>query len=71
MSFRYHMKTFHQQATRYYIRSSQIFHIAAIPVPALLFVSKTDPVGTLASNLSLRDTWESSGIKVKFAFAGS
>ncbi|XP_070156868.1 uncharacterized protein [Polyergus mexicanus] len=59
----YHMKTFHQQATRYYIRSSQIFHIATIPVPALLFVSKTDPVGTVAANLNVRDTWESLGIK--------
>ncbi|KAL6444499.1 hypothetical protein ACFW04_001970 [Cataglyphis niger] len=59
----YHMKTFHQQATHYYIRSSQIFHIAPIHVPALIFVSRTDPVGTVPSNLSLRDTWESSGIK--------
>lgn len=65
------MKTFHQQATHYYIRSSQIFHIAPIRVPALIFVSKTDPVGTVPSNLSLRDTWESSGIKVRFAFASS
>ncbi|XP_070156870.1 uncharacterized protein [Polyergus mexicanus] len=59
----YHLKTFHQQATRYYIRSSQMFHIATIPVPALLFVSKTDPVGTVAASLNVRDTWESLGIK--------
>ncbi|XP_072755960.1 uncharacterized protein L(2)k09913 [Anoplolepis gracilipes] len=59
----YHMKTFHQQATQYYIRSSQLFHSAPIRAPALLFVSKTDPVGTVPSNLGLRDIWEPSGIK--------
>ncbi|XP_011690339.1 PREDICTED: uncharacterized protein LOC105451532 [Wasmannia auropunctata] len=60
----YHMKTFHQQATQYYIRSSQIFHSASVlRVPALLFVSKTDPVGAVTSNLSVRDNWESLGIK--------
>lgn len=66
------MKTFHKQATQYYIRSSQIFHAAnVLRVPALLFVSKTDPIGTVTSNLALRDAWESLGIKVRFAFAGS
>jgi len=66
------MKTFHQQATQYYIRSSQVFHAAnVLRVPALLFVSKTDPVGAVTSNLSLRDTWDSLGIKVRFAFASS
>lgn len=66
------MKTFHQQVTQYYIRSSQIFHTASIlRVPALLFVSKTDLDGAVASNLNLRDTWESLGVKVRFAFADS
>ncbi|EZA50570.1 hypothetical protein DMN91_004143 [Ooceraea biroi] len=59
----YHMKTFHQQSTQYYIRSSQVFHTASVRVPALLFVSKTDPVGAITSNLVLRDAWESIGIK--------
>ncbi|XP_029166409.1 uncharacterized protein LOC114937157 [Nylanderia fulva] len=59
----YHMKINHEKATRHYIRSSQVFHSSSIRVPALLFVSKTDPVGTLSSNLSLRDNWESTGIK--------
>lgn len=67
---RYHMKTFHQQATQYYIRSSQIFHSACIRVPALFFVSRSDPIGTVSSNLTLRDNWESTGIKVRFTFAG-
>ncbi|XP_011876291.1 PREDICTED: uncharacterized protein LOC105566696 [Vollenhovia emeryi] len=60
----YHMKTFHQQATQYYIRSSQIFHSASVlRVPALLFVSKTDPVGAVHGAISLRDNWESLGMK--------
>lgn len=60
------MKTFYQQSTQYYIRSSQVFHTASLRVPALVFVSKTDPVGAVTSNLALRDTWESIGIKVSF-----
>lgn len=63
------MKTFHQQATQYYIRSSQVFHSASIRVPALLFVSRSDPIGTVSSNLAVRDNWESAGIKVRFMFA--
>ncbi|EFN77377.1 hypothetical protein EAI_14508 [Harpegnathos saltator] len=59
----YHMKTFYKQSTQYYIRSSQLFHTSFLRVPALLFISKTDPVGTVTSNLNLRDNWESLGIK--------
>lgn len=62
------MKTFHKQATQYYIRSSQVFHTGVVRVPALLFVSKTDPVGTVESNMNLRDTWDSLGLKVIFVF---
>jgi len=64
------MKTFYQQATQHYIRSSQVFHSARIRVPALLFVSRSDPIGTVSSNLTLHDEWESAGIKVRFTFAG-
>lgn len=64
------MKTFYQQATQHYIRSSQVFHSAGIRVPALFFVSRSDPIGTVSSNLSVRDDWESAGIKVRFTFAG-
>lgn len=59
----YHIKTFHQQATQYYIRSSKIFHSDSLRVPALFFVSKTDPVGTIPSNMSVRDNWESAGVR--------
>jgi len=60
------MKTFYQQSTQYYIRSSQLFHTTSLRVPALIFVSKNDPVGAISSNLALRDSWESVGIKVSF-----
>lgn len=59
----YHMKAFHEQATRYYIRSSQLFHTNVLRCPALFFISRTDPVGTLCSNLRVRDQWESLGVK--------
>ncbi|XP_032673334.1 uncharacterized protein LOC116845113 [Odontomachus brunneus] len=59
----YHMKTFHNQSTQYYIRSSQVFHTSPIRVPALFFISKADPVGTETSILNLRDNWETLGIK--------
>lgn len=68
ITFRYHMKAFHNQSTQYYIRSSQLFHSSLLRVPALLLVSNTDPVGTLTSNLTVRDSWESLGIKVRFTF---
>lgn len=62
------MKTFHEQSTNYYIRSSQVFYTANVRVPALFFVSKTDPVGTVTSNMNVRDTWESLGVKVRLGF---
>lgn len=60
----YHMKTFHDAATVHYIRSSQIFHYTLLHAPALMYVSKTDPVGAERSNDSVRQDWESKGIPV-------
>ncbi|XP_058794005.1 uncharacterized protein LOC131665854 [Phymastichus coffea] len=59
----YHMKVFHKQATQYWIRSSQLFHLNLVRSPALFLVSKTDPVGSLESNMRVRDSWESLGTK--------
>lgn len=61
---RYHMKAFHKQATQYWIRSSQLFHLNLVRSPALFLVSTTDPVGSLKSNMRVRDSWESLGTKV-------
>uniref|UniRef100_A0A1B6G857 Peptidase S9 prolyl oligopeptidase catalytic domain-containing protein n=2 Tax=Cuerna arida TaxID=1464854 RepID=A0A1B6G857_9HEMI len=57
---------FAEEATSHYIRSSQMFHTTLVHSPALLLLSKTDPVGSLASNLRLKETWESMGIKVSW-----
>lgn len=59
----YHLKTFHEQATTHYIRSSQIFHSTLVKAPALFFLSKNDPIGAEKSNQSVRETMESLGIK--------
>ncbi|KOC59260.1 hypothetical protein WH47_11446 [Habropoda laboriosa] len=59
----YHLKTFHKQSTQYYIRSSQMFHTNLVHTPALFFVSKTDPVGTVIHNMRVRDQWDTLGVK--------
>lgn len=60
----YHLKTFDKVATCHYIRSSQLFHSDLVKAPALLLLSKSDPVGAEKSNLRLREDWENLGIKV-------
>ncbi|XP_063980090.1 transmembrane protein 53 [Diachasmimorpha longicaudata] len=57
----YHLKTFYNQATQYYIRSSQMFHTNLVKSPALFLMSNTDTVGTVESNMRVRDSWESMG----------
>ncbi|KAI4485754.1 hypothetical protein M0804_006243 [Polistes exclamans] len=59
----YHMKAFYKQSTQYYLRSSQMFHTNLIRSPALFFVSNTDPVGLVSSNMRVRDSWDSLGTK--------
>lgn len=56
------MKIFHNAATKHYILSGQMFHSSLVRSPALFFISKTDPVGTFASNQRVRERWESLGI---------
>lgn len=62
----YHMKAFHEPATQHYIRSSQMFHSNLIKCPALFLVSETDPVGAVSSNMRVRESWESMGMRVSF-----
>ncbi|XP_043275358.1 transmembrane protein 53 isoform X2 [Venturia canescens] len=59
----YHMKTFYNSATQYYIRSSQLFHMNLVRTPALFLLSNTDPVGAVSSNMRVRDSWDSLGIE--------
>lgn len=59
------MKAFYKQSTQYYLRSSQMFHTNLIRSPALFLISNVDPVGPISSNMRVRDSWDSLGIKVK------
>ncbi|XP_067626937.1 uncharacterized protein l(2)k09913 isoform X2 [Eurosta solidaginis] len=62
----YHMKTFHNQATIHYMRSSQMFHSTLVKAPALFFVSENDAIGPPSSNHAVRENWERANIKVTF-----
>lgn len=62
----YHLKTFHNQATIHYMRSSQMFHSTLLKAPALFFVSKNDLIGPETSNRAVTDNWERANIKVEF-----
>ncbi|XP_033152316.1 uncharacterized protein LOC117135881 isoform X2 [Drosophila mauritiana] len=62
----YHLKTFHNQATIHYMRSSQMFHSTLLKAPALFFVSDNDPIGPPSSNHAVREDWERANIKVTF-----
>ncbi|XP_019894138.1 uncharacterized protein LOC101898099 isoform X2 [Musca domestica] len=62
----YHLKTFHNQATIHYMRSSQMFHSTILKQPALFFVSDNDPIGPPSSNHAVRENWERANIKVTF-----
>ncbi|XP_014090262.1 uncharacterized protein l(2)k09913 isoform X2 [Bactrocera oleae] len=62
----YHMKTFHNQATIHYMRSSQMFHSTLIKQPALFFVSQNDSIGPPSSNHAVRENWERANIKCTF-----
>ena len=60
----YHLKTFYEPATQHYIRSSQMFHSTMVRSPTLIFVSKTDPVGSEGSNRQVADSLISMNIDV-------
>lgn len=62
----YHLKTFHNQATVHYMRSSQMFHSTLLKAPALFFTSKNDLIGPVSSNRAVSDNWEKAKIKVDF-----
>lgn len=63
---RYHLKTFYKPSTQYYIRSSQLFYTNLVRSPALFFVSKTDQVGNITSNLRVKERWDTLGVKVGY-----
>ncbi|XP_050502689.1 transmembrane protein 53-B isoform X2 [Diabrotica virgifera virgifera] len=62
----YHLKTFDKTVTVHYVRSSQMFHTNIVRAPALVFVSKSDPIGSETSNRRVTDNWENMGMQVTF-----
>lgn len=63
---RYHMKTFHEPATAHYIRSSQMFHSTLVKKPALFLLSQSDPIGSVAANAVVKQSYESLGIRCEW-----
>ncbi|XP_050089953.1 uncharacterized protein LOC126574060 [Anopheles aquasalis] len=62
----YHLKLFHEEATQYYKKSTHMYHYEPLQCPALILVSKSDPIGAEAPNKRLSDIWESKGVKTTF-----
>uniref|UniRef100_A0A1B6EEE2 Transmembrane protein 53 n=1 Tax=Clastoptera arizonana TaxID=38151 RepID=A0A1B6EEE2_9HEMI len=60
----FHLKTFHNAATCHYLAASELFHNNLIKCPALLLVSKSDPIGSIISNEAIRKKWTNNNIKV-------
>ncbi|XP_071454229.1 transmembrane protein 53-A-like [Hetaerina americana] len=61
---RYHLKVFHEQATQYYIRTSQVFHSSPARCPSLLLFSKADLISTTRTSLGLYNVWTELGMPV-------
>ncbi|XP_065089429.1 transmembrane protein 53-like [Ochlerotatus camptorhynchus] len=59
----YHLKLFHEEATQYYEKCNNLYFYEPARCPALLLVSKTDPVGTESANKRLMEAWETVGVK--------
>ncbi|ETN66659.1 hypothetical protein AND_001555 [Anopheles darlingi] len=62
----YHMKLFHEAATQYYQKSTYMYHYEPVQCPALVLVSKSDPIGAEAPNKRLCGIWESKGVRTTF-----
>lgn len=60
----YHLKAFDNVATKHYVRASQMFHTNTARVPALFYLSKSDPIGSESANIRARESWESMGVPV-------
>ncbi|XP_055624692.1 uncharacterized protein LOC129767639 [Toxorhynchites rutilus septentrionalis] len=59
----YHLKLFQEEATQHYEKSTNIYHSEPVRCPSLMFVSKSDPVGTEEANRKVMASWESVGVK--------
>jgi len=59
------MRKFYDEATCYYIRSSQMFHSSRVRSPALFLVSKRDPIGKPQSSQRAAENFQALGIDVR------
>ncbi|CAH0561324.1 unnamed protein product [Brassicogethes aeneus] len=62
----YHMNAFDKISTCHYVRASQMFHTNLVKAPALFFLSKSDQIGAFSANSRAKESWEGSGIKVRW-----
>lgn len=64
-AFSFHIHGGHYFVGRHYDKAANEFYTNIIRAPALFLVSKSDFIGTEASNLLRRAKWEKLGIKVR------
>lgn len=59
----YHLRIFHDSATRHYMKASELFHNTPVKAPALLFIAKNDLVASYKTVIKLKEHWDSVGMK--------
>lgn len=60
----FYLRALHNVSTKHYLKAENIFNEKALVVPALLFFSKTDPIGTEQKSLNIIKALEALNIKV-------
>lgn len=61
-----HLQIFNENVCKVFRTAHQTFRETVVKSPAIFFVSKVDPIGTVTSNLSIKNSWEDAGIKVSW-----
>lgn len=61
----YHLRIFHDSATKHYLKASELFHNTPVKAPALLLIAKNDVVASYKSVLKLKDDWDAAGMKTR------
>lgn len=59
-----HMKIFYKPVTSYFVQAHNLLTNNILKAPALMIVSKVDPIGTAKANEITREIWRSLGIDV-------
>jgi hypothetical protein len=61
-----HMKVFYKPVTSHFVQAQKLVIGNMLKSPALIIVSKADPIGTVKANEFCRDSWQSRGIDVNW-----